>query len=77
MGVAAPAMAPSRGSNDGLFDHRGLSRAAAAPRADDMPATHELDVLQTISIALGAFGIISTLFAIYWFVRMRRNFRQE
>lgn len=42
-----------------------------------MHPEHEVDILKKIALGLGSFGIICSLFAFYWLVRMRRSFRHE
>lgn len=66
-------MAPFRSSGDGSLIPR-LPTAASLLERDH---STETDVFTKISLGVGAFGIISSLFAFYWLVRMRRNFRQE
>lgn len=75
MGVEAPAMTPFQGSGGGIFNPQ-LSPMGALPRRDVF-SSDKVYVLKSISLGVGSFSIVSTLFAFYWFIRMRRNFRQE
>jgi G protein-coupled receptor GPR1 len=75
MGVEAPAMMPFQGSGDAMFNSQ-FSPTEALRRRDEF-SSDKLYVLKNISLGVGSLSIVSTLFAFYWFIRMRRNFRQE
>lgn len=44
---------------------------------DTIPYHSRLRVLMTVSISLATVSVFAAFTAFYWFVRMRRSFRQE
>ena len=47
---------------------------------DGLPVSytpHTLYILESVSLSLSTISVFAALVAFYWFVRMRRSFRQE
>jgi len=57
----------------GGFTHSLLIRDIA----DDNRQQFNTRILNTLSLAFASISVVSTLFTLYWFVRMRRGFRHE
>ena len=54
-----------------------LSQIAARHVANNHPVEHTIRVLNILSLTFASISVLSTLFALYWFVKMRRSFRHE
>lgn len=70
-------MAPSVGSGD----EGPLARLAQSwtrlDSPDDPAVDSRLTMLMPISLVIGLLSTLATSFALYWFAKMRRNFRHE
>ncbi|KAH8680779.1 G protein-coupled glucose receptor regulating Gpa2-domain-containing protein [Xylariales sp. PMI_506] len=70
-------MAPGRGPGDGFTS---LLRGDGSIRIRDaMPLTSASDIriLEGISLSTASVSVLAAFIAFYWFVRMRRSFRQD
>jgi G protein-coupled receptor GPR1 len=43
----------------------------------DRHPSYRVLILRCISLSFASLSVLSTFFAFYWFVKMRRSFRQE
>ncbi|KAH7031523.1 G protein-coupled glucose receptor regulating Gpa2-domain-containing protein [Microdochium trichocladiopsis] len=76
-------MAPAQSPNPGFtLVHHVLQRADAIlgqdhSLGDTLPYHRRQKILMTISISLASVSVLAAFSAFYWFVRMRRSFRQD
>ncbi|KAI5861956.1 G protein-coupled glucose receptor regulating Gpa2-domain-containing protein [Durotheca rogersii] len=53
-----------------------LTPRESSPRTPD-PRDRQLLALMSVSLGVASISLVATLFAFYWFVRMRRSFRHD
>ena len=61
---------------DGAATPEMLALAARLVSAVDTPE-HMVRVLLTLALTFASVSVLSTLAALYWFVKMKRSFRHE